>query len=348
LVEKRESLVEEFEIVPAISIAPARLKDFYCHAYPDRANFLSQNWKWIYSGVDPTNPTQWPLIAIASSGQLVGHASTIPATFAIDGKKKSGRWFVDFYVSPNFRGRGVGSALIRKIMDSAPILAAIGASQQGRKTFLKHGWSEHSGPTLFSLPINISRHPRFRHSILSPGLKIVDATRRTYYGVRVRNSNSQYGFAPVKDKIPRELYDGIEADFQIGQLHDTCFLEWRIFHSPIRNQIYLYQSDHSIALLGIIKSNDYLRINILKVSGNAPKRFSEDMLKIAIKCQADEIAVVSSIESQKKEFGKVFPIKKPLAFYTYTNSELDMSNFPTATSRWEFIDSDLDLAYSHP
>ncbi|MEO2172938.1 MAG: GNAT family N-acetyltransferase [bacterium] len=338
--------MEEFEVVPAISLPPGHLKDFYYRTYADRADFLTRHWKWIYSGGTPKNSELWPIIAKTASGQLIGHASTIPATFCVGGEKVSGRWFVDFFVSPDSRGGGVGSVLIKKIMDSASIVIAIGASQQGARTFLKHGWAEHSDSTLFYLPINISRHPRFRSNILSKGLSLIDVVRRIFYNAKAGNRRGDYSLDRINHEIPTELHEQVPMDYRISQLHDPTFFEWRLVRSPMRDQIYLYRSHHSLALIRLIKGARFLRLNILKVKSNSPKDFCQDMLHIALQYRADEIAVVSSTNSQQRIFEQFFPIRKPLPFFLFSNPSLQISDLPITNSRWEFIDSDLDLAYS--
>ena len=332
-------------IVPAAASSQKRLYEFYARVYPDRTNFLNHHWKWLYSSDRLKTPHSWPITAVDQAQSIVGYAGIIPGCFNIKGKIIEGAWFVDYFVNKEFRGTGLAGSLIQQVMSSSPLVATIGSSQKGEAVFRHYGWTEVLGPRYYSLPINLSRHPRFRSSKIKHILAPADIISRQYWKLKSHSHGEDYDLKPITTPLLKEFIDdrnNLAVDF--SQYRDEGFLRWRVLEFPLQDQIRVFYSSNSKALLRCAKSPQYFRITVLALKSKDPLLFFKHIIQIAHKMRADEIALVSSDPILQQSFNKCFPVKKNLPMYFYSQSNY-VSPLPSIDSmRFEMIDSDLDLA----
>jgi hypothetical protein len=336
----------EITFTPAIGLAQSDLDDFYRTAYPTRSSFLVNRWKWLYSGRNSENIESWPIVARVRSNRVIGHASTISTKINLWGTLVDARWFVDFFVLPEFRSAKVASTLIELVMESAPLVAILGSSDRGQSVFRRHGWSEHRNTTAFILPIRFSRHPRFHSFRYSAALNALDRIRLLYFQSKVRGSTSNYQLSSCsKDNIV-PLIDAESSETpEFSQVHDDVFFQWRIFSSPMSKELKLYKSGHTTALFRLINAANYRRLNVLKVISDNPRQFCHDLLAIALDNNTDELSLFSSNNAHNRVFLKYFPIKKQAPLFLHSNNLFIPRPSPSLGFRLEMIDSDLDLIF---
>lgn len=338
---------EIIEIIPAIDVSQQSLARFYSLAYPERANFLINHWKWLYSGRNSQNIQCWPIVARAQNGTIVAHAATIPTHVIIDNELLDARWFVDYFVSEQFRGMGLASILIDEVMDSAEIVAIIGSSSAAKPVFRHHGWSECFGTISYSLPLKISNNVRFRSAPFQRLLRITDILLNRYYRIRKGVVTNDFELLPLTSRNLQRFTDNA-LDFPVGvaQLHDNTFLTRRLIDFPLSHQIRVYSSTHSTALIRFTKSGGYSRMNILKIMTTAPIQFFKHILALGLEHCVDEIALVSSDKVLQDSFNRLFPIRKNIPFYLFSRTRTLPSSTSMKSVRWEMIDSDLDLVHT--
>lgn len=140
------------EIQKATAIPPGLLTPFFAAAWPDRAAFLDEHWRWLYR-VDRF-PGHEPL-ALLEGGKVVGFAGAIPVKIARDGKESTAIWFVDFHLLAEFRGLGHGKALTQAWMALCARRITF-CNDESMRVFLKLGWTERTGALALSSPLSLS------------------------------------------------------------------------------------------------------------------------------------------------------------------------------------------------
>ena len=83
---------KQLDIVPAAGVPSSALEIFFETAYPRRANSLKRNWRWLYNGISNDNSDNWPLLAVASSGEVVGLISSYPIQVLHNSQKHDATW----------------------------------------------------------------------------------------------------------------------------------------------------------------------------------------------------------------------------------------------------------------
>jgi len=137
------------EIRTASSVDDGALRRFYAAAFPERAAFLGDHWRWLYRvgrfpGIEP-------LVAVDGE-RVVGHAGAIPLTLSRLGVEAPAIWFVDFSILREYQGRGGGAALTEAWMKLCPDRVTF-CNDRSIRVFRKFGWRERFDASVRSLPI---------------------------------------------------------------------------------------------------------------------------------------------------------------------------------------------------
>jgi aminoglycoside 2'-N-acetyltransferase I len=94
------------------------------------------------------------------SGQLVGHASVVPRTMWLGGRPTRTGYVEAVATEPAFRGRGIGTAVMREAarhIDAAYDLGALGTGEHG--FYERLGWRTWQGPSFVRAPDGERRTP---------------------------------------------------------------------------------------------------------------------------------------------------------------------------------------------
>ncbi len=85
--------------------------EFLEQAYSGRARFkFPQRWEWAYER-NPFTDGQLPVWIAVVAGRVVGQSAALVEPLVVDGRRYRLGWGVDFYVLPEYRGRGLGTRL---------------------------------------------------------------------------------------------------------------------------------------------------------------------------------------------------------------------------------------------
>jgi len=100
---------------------------------------------------------QWdepPLYVIEDSalGRLAGLCAYIPFALRTNGDELPSAWFVDFYVRPDYQGKGLGKRLTEAVQRRHAVTASLSQTAMAYRVFQKLGWSERSPVTLYVHP----------------------------------------------------------------------------------------------------------------------------------------------------------------------------------------------------
>ena len=101
---------------------------------------------------------QWdepPLYVVEDpdQGTLVGVCAGIPFALRTNGMELPSAWFVDFYVRPDYQGKGLGKRLTQAVQDRHAVTASLSQTAMAYRVFQKLGWSDRSPVTLYVHPL---------------------------------------------------------------------------------------------------------------------------------------------------------------------------------------------------
>ena len=146
------------EIRKASSVEDGALRRFYADAFPERAAFLSEHWRWLYRvrifpGIEP--------LVLAEGGRVIGHAGAIPVVLERGGVRETAIWFVDFKILPEYQAKGLGAELTKAWMALCPDRVTF-CNDRSIRVFRKFGWRERFDAGVRSLPILGPARPAYR------------------------------------------------------------------------------------------------------------------------------------------------------------------------------------------
>jgi hypothetical protein len=341
-------------IDPTINFAPARevspgiLEEFYRSAFPNRANYLVKNWKWHYGGADISNLEKWPLVALAPGGEIVGHVSTIPTRFVVQGNTVEASWFVDYFVVPSARGRGVGGELIRRVMRAAPLMLAIGVSKYSLPIFRRYDWFEIAGTARLSKILRFRDFPSVRQSsaksLVCAGIDPCVSGLVKLVGKIARVE----GVTELVPSIPSKLLLGAKTANNALSLEWRAWnkrsLEWRLDRSRVGGQFLLHSVGDQCALSRVFRRNSILELHLLTVSENCTVSMFLYLLRWGVNNHIGRLSLVTNNEIIQRAARRCLFASNPLSPFFFS-SDPAISTFITNTPpNWQMIDSDLDLA----
>lgn len=256
------------EIQKATAIPPERLKPFFAAAWPDRAAFLEEHWRWLYR-VDRF-PGLEPLV-LTEAGKVVGFAGSLPVKLARDGRESTAIWFVDFHLLPEWRGKGHGQSLTEAWMALCPRRITF-CNDESMRVFLKLGWTEKTGAAGRSMPLELAGPFRRRWGL--PG-----AAAGFLLGPALRASlRLLCAGAPVLDVRPLPADAGGLAErlddhraTGVRVPRDAEWVRWRFLENPRREEHFLAEAGGASAVFRLFTSLGRRRAHLLVVGPGAPE-----------------------------------------------------------------------------
>ncbi|MEI6667384.1 MAG: GNAT family N-acetyltransferase [Acidobacteriota bacterium] len=154
----------------------ALLRAVWAHKQ-DVETHLRRRWWWQW---DPP-----PLLVVddCEHDLLAGLCAYVPFALRTGGIEHRSAWFVDFYVRPEYQGRGLGQRLTQAVQDEHDITASLSQTAMAYRVFQKLGWSTRSPVPLLVHPLPRSwmfRH-QSRHDQIATGA--VDSALPAWAGI---------------------------------------------------------------------------------------------------------------------------------------------------------------------
>jgi GNAT superfamily N-acetyltransferase len=124
----------------------ALLREVWSHKR-DIENDVHDRWWW-----------QWdepPLYVVEdpAQGTLAGLCAYIPFALRTNGMELPSAWFVDFYVRPDYQGKGLGTRLTQAVQNRHAVTASLSQTAMAYRVFQKLDWSDRSPVTLYVHPL---------------------------------------------------------------------------------------------------------------------------------------------------------------------------------------------------
>jgi GNAT superfamily N-acetyltransferase len=122
----------------------ALLRQVWAHKHDVETQFRDR-WWWQFE--------QPPLYVVETAQRTLGGlCAYVPFTLRVRGGDVPSAWFVDFYVLPQYQGRGLGRRLTCAVQERFPMTASLSQTAMAWRVFQKMGWHERAGVTLYMHP----------------------------------------------------------------------------------------------------------------------------------------------------------------------------------------------------
>jgi GNAT superfamily N-acetyltransferase len=207
---------------PEVEIKQFELSDeqallsFLRHAYPDDPRKCDPAfWRWHYLENPYTAVDDIPLWVVKNGSEVVGQLATIPVDLKVGEATTRAIWILDFIVSENYRGRGLGKRLVLAAREWCPTMITLGINEQSTAVFRSLQWEALGG---------LHRY----HKLLFPGYAFGEIAK-----VAPLRVLANLGFAPSRAKLARRIEGDNAAirsitsfDGAFSQLWSRASVQW--------------------------------------------------------------------------------------------------------------------------
>jgi RimJ/RimL family protein N-acetyltransferase len=212
------------------------LLSFLRVAYPDEPSKSDPAfWSWHFLENPNTATDNIPLWIVKSGDQIVGQMATIPVRLKVGEKEKPALWIIDFILSPNFRGRGLGKSLVQAARETyCTTLITLGYNQQSEAVFRSLKWVALGSIKRYHAPLfpgNVSKEVS-RLAPVSLLANLLYAPLRPT-GQRLAFSGSG-GLREVTefDSSFDQLWQDASVRWPCAVVRSSRFLEWQFMRQP--------------------------------------------------------------------------------------------------------------------
>ncbi|MCR4295957.1 MAG: GNAT family N-acetyltransferase [Elusimicrobia bacterium] len=331
------------EIRKASTILGSVMSRFYGDAFPERAAFLSEHWRWLYRlgrfpGIEP--------LVLVDEERVVGHAGVIPLTLARLGREAPAMWFVDFALLPGYQGKGHGKALTEAWMAMCPDRVTF-CNERSIQVFRKFGWKERLDARVLTQPLELSV-PLARFGALgSAAGKVLNPAWRAWLRARSRG-------APALETAPLPLDAGGLAERFAEPagggtrvVRDAEWFKWRLLENPRRDEHLLASAGGVDAVFRLFESRGRRRAHLLHV-GPGPEAARAVLVKAfarwALEQDADDAWTAASEPALLAACSPFFSRRHPLRF-AWHSDDAAVSEALAGPLSTQGIDSDHDLMF---
>lgn len=331
------------EIRKASNVEEGPLRRFYTDAFPDRAEFLSRHWRWLYRvgrfpGIEP--------LVLVEGERVVGHAGVIPLTLSRLGREAAAIWFVDFSILPEFQGKGHGKALTESWMAMCPDRVTF-CNERSIQVFRKFGWKERCDASVLTQPLELSG-PMGRFGAAG------STAGRVLNGAWLALQRARTSGAPALETRPLPMDAGGLAE-RLGDpaaagtrvVRDAEWFKWRLLENPRRGEHVLASAGGVSAVFRLFKSLGRRRAHLLHVGpGPAPARAGlvKAFARWALDQGADDAWAAASEPELLKACAPHFSRRHALRF-AWHSDDAAVSAALAGPLPTQGIDSDHDLMF---
>jgi GNAT superfamily N-acetyltransferase len=143
-------LSDEIVIRPYASEDKARLLAFIRQVWsfkPDVEIQFDNRWWWSVN---------FPPLLVAddpAANAIVGLCAFMPFTLQARAQEIPSAWFVDFYVLPQYQGKGLGRRLTERVQESFRLTASLSQTAMAYRVFARMGWSARAVVQVYMHPL---------------------------------------------------------------------------------------------------------------------------------------------------------------------------------------------------
>lgn len=182
-------------------------------------------WPWQYE----SRAAAGAVVAEDEARNVVGFNGCMPVSVKIEGLVTEAVWSCDFIVSPDWRKRGVGSAMKRHLQARHPLIMALGISDAGANVHGRVGWTSLPGVPQYSL----QRRVRTTKDLAKRAAQV--AARLAGAVLRLPRPDVQITVQPASLLPPDvdALWHRVESTYGNVVRRDEPYLRWRYVTHPL-------------------------------------------------------------------------------------------------------------------
>tara|TARA_B100000579_G_scaffold418117_1_gene415342 strand:+ start:82 stop:1095 length:1014 start_codon:yes stop_codon:yes gene_type:complete len=327
------------KITKISTVEQSQLQEFYKKVYFDRYKNLKNNWTWWYR----SNHSQYETLILLLEKKVVGQAGLQPVNLNINGEKILAAWFLDFIILPEFRGKGFGKILTKKLMETCPNLITF-CNEKTLNIVKKLGWEYDTSVSRFARPINplkfipVVQKLNFGDAIFRNFLK-----KKFYFENSIKPMEISNNYEVVLESFKKRQYNNLKDSPEI--IRDEKWLYWRLMECPYKKDIYFFEYKNNFSIVRIFQNKGIKRLHILFTY--FIDQFNEkELFNLIMQWSINNnIDLLWAIKKENNENLKdVFPnkFKKPLTFASWSSNEKIAQSIKNVPHNSQAIDSDND------
>ena len=345
--KNKKDLIKEVVFDSSLNIEEQLMLDFYDEAFPNKNDFLTNNWKWI------NNPDyydyKYPNIA-THEGKVVGQLNFTPFTAVLNGEKLGAGWGGDLIVLKNYRGSYIAIRLIEDYLKKPLINFAFVNINSYNLLIKRYDWTAHENSYMhfFSLA------PLKKKSIPTLFRKTGNAVAGIFLKLLYRKYAVPKSKIEIK-KVDKESIKGLVDTLEnhepntIYPLYDINQLTWRLLKSPYSDsyRVFSFPSLNIDVAVNLYLHRDSTQIDLMYIP---PKASNEAIQKIiasiaiwSIKNNYQSFRYFTTDKTRSTFLKDTLKssIGKQLCIF-FSSDDALYEKMKNAAWRWQIIDSDLE------
>lgn len=345
--------------IPAQSLD--KLKEFLCDSYgKDSIQNSPEHNEWLY-GKNPSNIqyTGWDKDEVTGCQTALGCEFTSPAG------NINGAWAMDLYVRDDWRMKGLGVALIKKVVDNNDFVAVLGVSPEAKAMFTSMDWKELGHINCYIKPLsalgfsNVQEHKSLTKRLFFSTASIcIKTLTRLQLSVPSPYKHKRVVSLNEHTQELNALFSEQQSGAKRIQSQKTIEnLQWRFFESPNKNSSYdmdLLYKDGILVGYVVSKLANWQGKKVLAISDYyGPESLYNTVIQIcernALKANAEAILYQGLNPSFEAKLTTSLFAKKPYGdlFMIYCSEEMKQKDYVQKRDNWliTFADNDMDFMF---
>lgn len=295
--------------------------------------------------------------------EVVGTQYGLDCTIGYANESYNGSCAIDLSVDEKWRMKGLGVALIKKLMDNHDIVIGLGISDAAQAMFTKLGWHNLGQVNCYIKPLttkgfsSAQQTQKVKSSVIYPTIA---------WGIRVATRlKNIFSTTPATKELPQvtnlrdqlnDLFTQSTEETKFSLNKNASYFEWRYINSPSEhpyNIRFIYQkeniSSYLVTMVGNWQGKKVLAICDyfgLESDYSALIKLSEDL---ALSSHVDAIMYQGINPGFEQALKKSFFIKRPHGdlFMLHCNAGSPGLDKATCSKNWHitFADSDMDFMF---
>jgi len=225
-----------FRVVTADDVDPADLDRFLQRAFSkQQCDFWRDHSLWVYRG------NQHRLVALNHLSQIVGQYAYIPTVIWLLDRKMSASFWVDLYVDPQWRKRGIQRQLDQISRQTTDLQLSF-PNELSTAIHRKHGLAIRDDFRIMMAPFHPTKLPRL---LINTGRRgqilryLATLTKPAAWLYRRRLEQYQATSARILEQPEAEFLANIFLKYRNGMIttnRTPDFIQWRYLESPHRSE----------------------------------------------------------------------------------------------------------------
>ena len=341
------------KITKISDIEQSQLYEFYKRVYFDRHKSLTNNWQWWYRH----GYSKYESLIILSDEKVIGQAGIQPVDLKIKNEKFLGVWFLDFAILPEFRGKGLGKILTKKLMETCPHIITF-CNEKTLSIVKDFGWKQNTTDENSLIDLSIFRLARpinplkFLPILNKFEIKFADAIFRKNIKKKLNSLNLdkpiinpkkvEGNYNVIGESFLKRKVANVENQPQI--LRDEKWLHWRVMECPYKKDLYFFEYKNNFAIVRIFTNRNVKRLNII-FSYFTDQKEDGALFHLIMNWAVDNnIDLVWTIRRVTRDVENYFSnkFKKPLIYASWSSDKNIFEILKNGPYNSMGVDSDID------